>query len=274
MPESKAEQVAAQVGRPDAIHIAQAQAMRLALPESLREFTEGAGKAQALVLALLLSRDQAVRERQLVLLGKSIGPANLAAIEQVTPLADGLAPMLRLPALQHIFPALRRSSAAQRRTLAQLASDLIHADARIDVFEFCLAKLLETLLNDQLEARAPHGTLSLEDSQNEIAVLFATLAQLGAQDERAARMAYEAGMSTVLPMRRPEYAASEDWPRRLSDALPRLERLHPFAKKAVIEGLVKTIATDDIVTAAEAELLRTVCALLHCPLPPIVPDVG
>jgi Zn-dependent protease with chaperone function len=274
MPESKAEQVAAQVGRPDAIHIAQAQAMRLALPESLREFTEGAGKAQALVLALLLSRDQAVRERQLVLLGKSIGPANLAAIEQVIPLADGLAPMLRLPALQHIFPALRRSSAAQRRTLAQLASDLIHADARIDVFEFCLAKLLETLLNDQLEARAPHGTLSLEDSQNEIAVLFATLAQLGAQDERAARMAYEAGMSTVLPMRRPEYAASEDWPRRLSDALPRLERLHPFAKKAVIEGLVKTIATDDIVTAAEAELLRTVCALLHCPLPPIVPDVG
>jgi hypothetical protein len=155
--------------------------------------------------------------------------------------------------------------------LAQVASDLIHADGRIDVFEFCLAKLLETLLNDELEARAPHGTVSLEDAQKEIAVLFATLAQVGAQDERAARMAYEAGMSTVLPMRRPAYAAIEDWPRKLGEALPRLEQLHPFAKKVVIEGLVKTIASDDVMTEEEAELLRTVCALMHCPLPPVLP---
>src|SRR5207237_121790 len=132
----------------------------------------------------------------------------------------------------------------------------------------CLAKLLETLLNDELEARVPHGTVSLEDAQNEISVLFATLAQLGAQDERAARMAYEAGMSTVLPMRRPAYSAIEDWPRRLSEAL------HPFAKKVVIEGLVKTIASDGILTEAESELLRTVCALLHCPLPPLLPTVS
>jgi hypothetical protein len=46
--------------------------------------------------------------------------------------------------------------------------------------------------------------------------------------------------------------------------------LHPFAKQAVIEGLVKTIASDDVMTEAEAELLRTVCALLHCPLPLIM----
>ena len=156
--------------------------------------------------------------------------------------------------------------------MAQLASDVIHADARIDAFEFCLAKLLETLLNDELEARVPHGTVSLEDAQNEISVLFATLAQLGAQGERAARMAYEAGMSTVLPMRRPAYSAIEDWPRRLSDALPRLEQLHPFAKKVIIEGLVKTIASDAVMTEAESELLRTVCALLHCPLPPLLPS--
>jgi hypothetical protein len=77
-------------------------------------------------------------------------------------------------------------------------------------------------------------------------------------------------MSSVLPMRRPAYAASSNWPRQLSDALPRLDALHPFAKKAVIDGLVKTIASDSIMTEAESELLRTVCALLHCPLPPLL----
>ena len=77
-------------------------------------------------------------------------------------------------------------------------------------------------------------------------------------------------MTVVLPMRSPEYTALSDWPRQLSDALPRLEQLEPLAKKRLIDGLVKTITTDDVMTEAESELLRTVCALLHCPLPPLL----
>jgi Zn-dependent protease with chaperone function len=268
------ESVVTQVGRPEILHIEQAKGMRLAIPAGLREFSETPGHAQALVLALLLSRDAAVRTRQLELLGRSIGATNLAVVQQAAPMADSLAPMLRLPALQLIFPALRRASPTQRKVLAQLASDLIHADARIDVFEFCLAKLLETLLNDQLDASAPHGNLSLDAAENAIFVLFATLAQLGSQDERSARMAYEAGISSVLPMLRPAYQPLDDWAKRLGEALPQLEDLHPFAKKAVIEGLVKTIASDDLMTVEEAELLRAVCALMHCPLPPLLPNIA
>ena len=266
--------VATKVGRPETGHILHAQAVRLALPPAVRELTESPGGAQALVISLLISADPAVRERQLAMLAKTASPASLEVVQRVIPIAQSLDPMLRLPALQRAFPALRRLTMPQRKVLAQRANDLIHADARIDVFEFCLAKLLETLLNDELAATAPHGKLTLEDAESEIALLFATLAQIGAPDERAARMAYEVGISTVLPMRRPPFAPAEDWPRKLSAALPRLEQLHPFAKKAVIEGLVKTVASDEVLTDEEAELLRTVCALLHCPLPPLLPVIA
>jgi len=77
-------------------------------------------------------------------------------------------------------------------------------------------------------------------------------------------------MQAVLPMNRPAYVAIEVWPRRMSESLNRLEKLHPFAKKAVIEGLVKTIVHDEQLKVTEAELLRTVCATLHCPLPPLL----
>ncbi|HEY6484018.1 MAG TPA: M48 family metallopeptidase [Steroidobacteraceae bacterium] len=261
---------AAQVGTVGAVHLQQAQAITLALPDFLREFTQSPGRAQALVLALLLSPNSAVRERQYAVLGSTLSVANFATIQQIAPLAQRIEPLLRLPVLQQLFPALRRAPATQRKALAQLAAQLIHADERIDAFEFCLAKLLESLLNDALDAQVPHGTVSLEDAQLAIHVLFATLAQLGAQDEQGARRAYEAGMSGVLPMRRPAYTALADWPRQLSDALPQLEVLHPFAKKVVIEGLVKTIASDEVMTEAESELLRTVCALMHCPLPPLL----
>jgi Zn-dependent protease with chaperone function len=265
--------VSARVGHMETLDIAQAHELRLALPEVLREFVESTGRARALVLALLVSRDEAVRAHQFDLLGKSTSQEDLAIVRATLPVAASLEPMLRLPALLQIFPALRRLSIGDRQTLAKLADNLIRADAHIDVFEFCLAHLLATLLRDEIEARAPHGNLALDQVETEIQVLFATLAQVGASDVTDARMAYEAGMQLVLPMRRPPYLAIEDWPQRLADALRRLEKLQPFAKKAVIEGLVKTIAHDDVLNVAEAELLRTVCAALHCPLPPLLPGL-
>jgi hypothetical protein len=135
-------------------------------------------------------------------------------------------------------------------------------------------KLLETLLNDELEARVPHGTVSLEAAQEEVNVLFTALAQLGAANEQDARIAYEAGMTVVLPMRSSEYTPLSEWARQLSDALPRLEQLQPYGKKRLMDGLVKTITADEVMTEAESELLRTVCALLHCPLPSFFPGIG
>jgi Zn-dependent protease with chaperone function len=265
--------LAAQVGQVDTLHIKQAQQLRLALPEALREFVESSGRARALVLALLVSRDATVREKQLALLAKSTSDSEVAVVRDTLPAAESLEPMLRLPALLQIFPALRRLPIAERRSLAKLADNLIRADARIDVFEFCLTHLLATLLRDEIEARVPHGNLSLAESDADIQVLFAILATFGSADARKARMSYEAGMQVVMPMHRPPYLAIEDWPRRLSDSLKRLEKLQPFAKKAVIEGLVKTIAHDDVLSIEEAELLRTVCAALHCPLPPLLPGL-
>jgi hypothetical protein len=256
--------IAAQVGAPQTAHVALAQSVRQRLPVELREFSEAPGKARALVLALLLSRDSAVRDAQMRLLA----PADLSELDAALGVAGELEPMLRLPALLQLFPALRRTPLADRRALAQVAVALIHADNRVDVFEFCLAKLLESLLQDEMAPQPPHGRLTLEDAAQDLHTLFAVLARAGAEgDEPRARAAYEVGMQTVLPLRRPAYATYEDWPRRLSGALLRLEQLRPFAKQALIEGLVRTIGSDGALTVEEAELLRTTCALLHCPLP-------
>ena len=269
-----ASQFANQVGRPDDAHIQHAQAVRLAVPQPVRELTDSPGGAQALLVALLISNDAAVRDRQLEMVAKFTSAASLTVVQRVIPLTQTLDPMLRLPVLQRAFPALRRLTLPQRKALAKLVSDLIHADARVDVFEYCLAKLLETLLNDEMQAAAPHGTLTLDNVESELALLFAVVAQIGAPDEQAARVAYEVGISTVLPMRRPSFVTVSDWQGKLSAALPRLMQMHPFAKQAVIEGLVKTIANDEMLMDEEAELLRMVCALLQCPLPPMLPVIA
>ncbi len=58
---------------------------------------------------------------------------------------------------------------------------------------------------------------------------------------------------------------------RLWAALSKLEALHPLAKRELVEALVATISHDGLLTVAEAELLRTTCAVLRCPLPLLLP---
>jgi len=185
-------------------------------------------------------------------------------------LADSLPPALRLPAIQQLFPALRRLSLKERQQLRDVVAALANADARIDVFECCLTLLLASNLRDEMEAGPLHGSASLLQEIDAIHTLFVILAMQGTGEDARARRAYEAGISVVLPEHRPPFREVAQWPKALGDALARLTNLRPFAKKVLIEGLVHCIAHDQKLSVEEGELLRTVCAVLHCPLPPIL----
>jgi hypothetical protein len=100
--------------------------------------------------------------------------------------------------------------------------------------------------------------------------VFAVLARQGARDGEIARRAYEAGIAPLLPRLRPAYNVIEDWVPVFDSALDSLRALQAPAKQLVIEGLVRTIAHDNWLSLEEAELLRAVCGVLECPLPPVL----
>ena len=191
--------------------------MRLALPESLREFVESSGSARALVLALLLSRDSAIRDRQLTLLRKSTSAAELEVVRSTLPIAESLAPMLRLPALLQIFPALRRLP-QRERAIACEARGQPHprrrAHRRLRILSGALAR------HTACETSSRHVLRMASFRSRKARRIFRWCSQrsqtFGAADARQARMAYEAGMQSVMPMHRPPYLAIENWPQRLA----------------------------------------------------------
>jgi len=106
--------------------------------------------------------------------------------------------------------------------------------------------------------------------REDLQVLFAALAMQGTEDEQAMRRAYDAGMSVMLTGDiRPPLVKLGHWPPRLDESLARIDRLNPPAKAELVKALVLTIAHDQKMTVAESELLRAICAVLHCPLPPL-----
>ncbi|HEU4778729.1 MAG TPA: M48 family metallopeptidase [Steroidobacteraceae bacterium] len=261
--------IAALAGTIASENVRYAETARVAIPEGLRNFVDSADHARALMLAVLTSKNPMVLTEQRTILDTAYGAEFTGRVFGLRPLAESLTPALRLPAVQQLFPALRRLSPAERQRLRNVVIQLAKSDSRIDVFECCLIMLLAVSLDD-LESGAPHGNASLMQEMPAIHTLFAVLAAQGSSDEARTRQAYEAGISVVLPERRPAYGQVDQWPNALAEALGRLSDLRPIAKKVLIEGLVRCIAHDQKLSVEEGELLRTVCAVLHCPLPPIL----
>jgi Zn-dependent protease with chaperone function len=258
------------IGSLDTDHVQYAERARLAIPEPLREFVDSADHARSLLLVLLASRVPEVRGRQREILVRAYGEEAATRVLGMEALAASLAPRLRLPAVQQLFPALRRTSRADREQLHDVVAALAGADAQIDVFECCLGLLMAASLRDELDAAAPHGGASLLQEEDAILTLFTVLAMQGNADPERARHAFEAGIGVVLPERRSQFAAVAAWPQALERALGRLAALRPFAKKVLIEGLARCVAHDGTMSIEEGELLRTVCSVLRCPLPPIL----
>ncbi|MEJ0086900.1 MAG: M48 family metallopeptidase [Pseudomonadota bacterium] len=264
-----AHDIAALAGTIGSEQVRYAADARVAIPEALRSFVESPDHARALTLLTLLSKVPEVLAEQRRVLVAGYGEDFTARVFGMRALVDTLAPALRLPVVQQLFPALRRLSLNERAQLRVTVDKLARADARIDVFECCLSLLLSASL-DNLDGGALHGSASLLQESEAVAVMFAILAAQGSEDETQARRAYAAGIAAVLPEPRPAFRDLPDWPRQLAAALTRLASLRPFAKKVLIEGMVRCVAHDQKLSIGESELLRTVCAVIHCPLPPIV----
>jgi Zn-dependent protease with chaperone function len=260
--------IAARVGNPGTSEIEAARTLATSLP-SLTEHLDATDKAQGALLALVLDPDAEQRRRQRAVIQEQLGSAAVAATAAAEGAVGRLAPMQRLPVLGRIFPSLRRLPREQRLRLLDTLQQLILLDGQVAIYEYALATLARVYLQDELEPVARKRSLRLDEVLTELQVVFSTLARHGAETDGAAREAYELGMQHVLPEARPPYAPPTNWPRPMDRALECLDRLVPSAKEQLIAALVKTISHDQRLSPAEAELLRAICAAVHCPLPPL-----
>ncbi len=261
------------VGNPglDAVHYA--AAVRAALPPDIEAALARGSTAACLWLAVALSTDEAVRARQLALVGTSEGAPVAAAVTALGKRLKSVPVVQYLPLLQRALPALKSLPADRRRAIAALTANLGKVTGHVYALEYLLGALATRYLVDQMDPVAKPGTLALDACAAELGVLFAVLARSGADETIAARRAYERGLAALLPRERPDYREFDEagWPPALDAALKRLRDLSPAAKELLVDALGHTVLHDGLIEIEEAEMLRAVAALLRCPLPPLLP---
>ncbi len=247
-----------------------AAAVHQAMPDSLMTAVRQPESALTVVLALAVSADAglAVTQRRIVAdaFGDDVQHAVQAAVGEVT----ALSPILRLPLVALAFPALKQLPPGRQQTLLDTLDAVVRADGRVDINEYCLTRLTRLQL---LEARQPRsaptdGVKKLPACRDSVMLVCAVVAAAGCSDEADARRAWLLAMQVAFPGAALAWQPPPaPWQTPFERALDDLDGLLPAAKDVLIQSLVSAIQADAQVSVEEAELLRVICASLHCPVP-------
>lgn len=266
-------QVAAQVGQPGADDYRRADAIAAHVPAGLRALAAQREAVVALLLGLLLDERPAVADKQAFEVAARLGKTLALEVRRLRQQhLAALHPALRLPLAALAFPVLRRRPRPELESFLDAANAMVYADGRVSLFEYCLAQLLTVHVRESLDPSryARFGRRRLSEVRGEIATLLAVVAQSGHEGSEAARRAYLAGMQCVLPRDALPYLPRANGVLALDEVWAPLDSLEPLAKETLVEAITATIGHDGRVDVAEAELLRAICAALHCPLPPVL----
>jgi hypothetical protein len=152
------------------------------------------------------------------------------------------------------------------------ADRMARIDRNVNAFEFALLVILRKHLAPDAGREQRPRYFRYAPVMGDIRQLLSMLAQAGSEDEAERRRAFERGAlgfgeGPLEPM-----PADQCRPEDMHPVLERLGRLAPVLKRPLVEACAEC-ALSGGVRPAQAELLRAVCEILDCPMPPLVETV-
>lgn len=235
---------------------------------SLADAARDAYSARALVVSLLLADPQRfVHEQQLDMIRSQQGVDFYKQVLRLLPLLRVLKAEERLPLVETAMPALKQLSASQYQDFRQLLVQLAKADGEIDIFEWCLFRLVLQYLNPHFEKVRPAAFKYAKDGDvsAELATVLSVLAWYGADNQPAAQQAFARGAQSA------GFSGLSLQPRSntlkpMNLALTRLTDAYPHVKGRLVKAMVSCMDADGQQRPVELDLVRTMAAILEVPV--------
>ncbi|MEE4218739.1 MAG: M48 family metallopeptidase [Xanthomonadales bacterium] len=261
------------IGSPDWERMLTAAAFAAAIPEIMGRAVHSIEWAPEVLFYLLLDRDAAVREIQLLTVAQKMGADSEGRVRALLDAAGLASAEQRLPLLELAFPTLKQRPPEFMMKVMDTTKELIEADGRTDVFEFLLARSMSMHLWESQNAHrvSMAGNKSLKSLTASATDVLVILARHGNRDTETAEAAFNQGLAELSLPSPGGLPVQSDWVSGLDAALPALDRLKPADKEKLVRAMSAVVMYDGRIDAQELELLRVVCDLIHVPLPLIRP---
>ncbi|MBT8099249.1 MAG: M48 family metallopeptidase [Gammaproteobacteria bacterium] len=267
------------VGRPEVAHIEYAKQLRPAIPEQLYSAAHSTQFSYLLTIALILDRTGKTLDSQLKVIEEKLGSDRTRLIRNYYETLLSTGPEFRLPLLEVSFPALKHRPSPQLQFLVELASRLIEIDGEVDLYEYCYYRVLMSSLGQAIDpsGRRHPRRARRRDLRKAAVMLLGLVADVGQEKGPSRDAAFRAGAEILgnwATDSEPQADASTTV-QVLDRSLDILLALNATGRQRLLRAVSTVAAFDRHLNVAEAELIRTVCATLDCPLPPIlVPATG
>ncbi|MBT4520366.1 MAG: M48 family metallopeptidase [Halieaceae bacterium] len=239
---------------------------RYQLPVAYVRYAHEPLGANALVYALLVSPDPEIEQRQLATIAglEVAGLSDLVAT--LWPGVQALIPAQRLPLLEMCLPALKSVSLEQYQAFKNTLLQVIRADARTDLFEWCLFQLVRHYLDPefiQVKASRPRYR-SLKKVVYHLRIVLSMLAWEGSGEAqqvfRLAADELDFNSLQILPQDRCSVTA-------FSKGVHELANCYPLLKPRLLKAMALAAGSDGKISSVEREIITTIAAVMDCPVP-------
>lgn len=258
-----------QVANPTELHREYVRELIAAMPPAVVEAAHEPYGARALIYASLLDMDADVRAAQLRVLEKTTD-ANLYELTlRLVPSVNQLDVRAMLPLVDMTLPALRALSLSQYQEFNKCFVYLVQADQRLGLFEWTLHQILLRHLRPQFEKVRPPQVryYGLQKLGGQISVLLSTLAHASQHEDDAA---FRAGVKYLSEVPVTFLSRERCSVGQLDAALRELCQTAPKLRARLVDAAAACICADMDVSVEEGELLRAICDMLDCPMPPLL----
>ena len=233
-----------------------ARSLLEAIPDDLRRQIRSPQSAESVLYALILSTSTSDTESLLNALNISDERQDLMTLSQTI---GALGSRLRLPLIDLALPVLKPLPADSRARILSHLTALIEVDNRYTFFEWALVGLAHQI--------AMAGCVVTKAA--ELQLLFSVLTWASGAENEEARTLFQRSTHGLLPAGRTLLPLTHCGSHKLGHAVDGLADLSPLLKGPVIDAAADLVLADGKVQVQETELLRTIAALLECPLPPL-----
>jgi Zn-dependent protease with chaperone function len=259
-----------QVGDPTEQHRRYASELVAAMPQPVVDAAHEPYGARAVIFASLMDQNPQVRANQFAALQANTEPHVVELTQQLQRLVDALDPRAQLPLVDMTLPALRALSPSQYQAFTKCFVALVRADQRLSLFEWTLHKILLRHLRPQFEpVRDPQiQYYGLQQLGQPCSVLLSSLAHASQSDDQ---VAFDAGAAELSDVSMQLLSRDQCRLDTLEAALNQLSHVAAKHRQRLVDACAACICADEEVQVEEAELLRAVCDMLDCPMPPLLP---
>jgi Zn-dependent protease with chaperone function len=256
------------IGNPSAEHLQYAEAVVAAIPNDMLDAAHQSSQVTAIVYALVFP-PLADETPVLDIIAQRESEKMAERVAHFAGTLRSLGPRIRLPLIDICMPALKKFSLAQRVGFLNTVRSIVHADRKVELFEFAIQAVLEKNLFYDTPGSGTKTVKSFEPVTKELAFLISMMSYVGGSSVRISKRIFTEQVKSFRLDQPRMTAIRKIDEKRLYKALSRLNRLTMLLKKQVIWSCIGCILWDEKVEVAEVELLRAICETLECPMPPV-----